>query len=141
VGRFLPVGFAAMRLAARIVVQWRSGEAMFCVKCGTQLDDAASFCSRCGSATTIAPPAYAPLPASVPKPQMPPNQRPVIAQGYKEPGIALLLSIVFPGAGQFYNGHIGKGIVVLLTFWLLIPYIWSLFDAFRSAKRINQFGY
>jgi len=56
----------------------------------------------------------------------------------KNPGVALLLSLVFPGGGQFYNGHAGKGILVLLTFWMFIPYIWSLFDAYNSAKRINR---
>lgn len=56
----------------------------------------------------------------------------------KNPGVALLLSLIFPGGGQFYNGHAGKGILVLLTFWMFIPYIWSLFDAYNSAKRINR---
>ncbi len=60
----------------------------------------------------------------------------------KSPGVALLLSIIFPGGGQFYNGHIGKGILVLLTFWILgITYIWSWFDAYHSAKVINCRGY
>ncbi|HET6170753.1 MAG TPA: TM2 domain-containing protein, partial [Terracidiphilus sp.] len=61
---------------------------------------------------------------------------------YKNPGIALLLSFIFPGGGQFYNGHAGKGILVLLTFWILgITYVWSLFDAYLSAQRINRLGF
>lgn len=59
----------------------------------------------------------------------------------KNPGVALLLSFVFPGGGQFYNGHGGKGIIVLLTFWLVIPLVWSWFDAYNSAKKINARGY
>jgi TM2 domain-containing membrane protein YozV len=60
---------------------------------------------------------------------------------YKNPGVALALAIIFPGAGQFYNGHIGKGILVLVTAWLVIPYIWSWFDAYSCAKRINAVGF
>jgi len=48
--------------------------------------------------------------------------------------------VVFPGGGQFYNGEAGKGILVLFTFWLFIPYVWSLFDAYNSAQRINRTG-
>jgi len=32
----------------------------------------------------------------------------------KEPAVALLLSLVLPGAGQFYNGEYGKGAAMLL---------------------------
>ena len=61
---------------------------------------------------------------------------------YKSPGTALLLSIIFPGGGQFYNGQAGKGILVLFTFWIGgITYIWSLFDAYSSAQRINRVGF
>lgn len=61
---------------------------------------------------------------------------------YKSPGVALLLSFIFPGGGQFYNGHAGKGILVLFTFWIFgITYIWSLFDAYSSAQRINRVGF
>ena len=66
---------------------------------------------------------------------------PPMARDYKNPGVALLLSIIFPGGGQFYNGHAGKGIIVLFTFWTIIPYIWSLFDAYSCAKRINRVGF
>ena len=73
--------------------------------------------------------------------------QPAPAQTYiphqiKNPGVALLLSFIFPGGGQFYNGHAGKGILVLLTFWIFgISYIWSLFDAYSSAQRINRVGF
>jgi len=61
---------------------------------------------------------------------------------YKNPGLALFLSFIFPGGGQFYNGHAGKGILVLCTFWIFgITWFWSLFDAYSSAQRINRFGF
>jgi len=61
---------------------------------------------------------------------------------YKNAGVAFILSFVFPGGGQFYNGHVGKGIFVLLTFWFFgLTYIWSLIDAPVSASRINRVGF
>ena len=61
---------------------------------------------------------------------------------YKNPGLALFFSFIFPGGGQFYNGEAGKGILVLLTFWIFgITWIWSLFDAYGSAQRINRVGF
>lgn len=56
----------------------------------------------------------------------------------KSVAVAVLLSFIFPGGGQFYNGQSKKGLLVLLTFWLTVPYIWSWFDAFMSARRINR---
>jgi TM2 domain-containing membrane protein YozV len=65
--------------------------------------------------------------------------------GPKSPGIALLLSFVFVGAGQLYNGQIAKGILmflgcVVLWFALLgwIINIWSWIDAYSTAKAMNQ---
>ena len=63
----------------------------------------------------------------------------------KSPGVALLLSFIICGAGQMYNGQIGKGILMLigfmLTIWIfglgLIIYIWSLVDAYKTAKDMN----
>ena len=60
---------------------------------------------------------------------------------YKNPGLALFLSIIFPGGGQFYNGHVGKGALVFLTSWVILPWIWSWFDAYSSAQRINRVGF
>ena len=39
----------------------------------------------------------------------------------KSPGIALLLSLLIPGVGQMYNGHVAKGILMLIgsiVLWL-----------------------
>jgi len=64
--------------------------------------------------------------------------------GPKSPGLALFLSFLFAGLGQFYNGEIGKGLVMLILtilLWLLflgwIIWIWSMIDAYSSAKRLN----
>jgi hypothetical protein len=65
----------------------------------------------------------------------------VPGQQVKNPGIAMLLSIIFPGGGQFYNGHIGKGILILCTSWLILPWVYGIFDAYSSANRINRVGF
>jgi len=76
----------------------------------------------------------------------------------RDPGMAALLSFIFIGAGQIYNGQLGKflllwGInfaivmvsiilmVVLIgffTIFLVIPvWLYGIYDAYRSAKEIN----
>lgn len=63
----------------------------------------------------------------------------------KSPGVALLISFLICGGGQMYNGQVGKGIGMLLgfafTIWFfglgLIFWIWSLADAYSTAKRMN----
>ena len=66
--------------------------------------------------------------------------------------VAAILSILWPGAGQFYAGSVGKGIaflIVALFGWgltstligailgvplLLIVYVWAPIDAYMVAK-------
>lgn len=61
------------------------------------------------------------------------------------PGVAVVLSILFPGAGQIYNGQIGKGIAVFLSSTIgmiflfgFFVWFWSLFDAHNVAKKIQS---
>lgn len=60
----------------------------------------------------------------------------------KSPALAVLLSVFWVGAGQLYNGQIGKGILmfvgaVVLWFLLLgwIVHIASWIDAYTVAKK------
>jgi hypothetical protein len=126
-----------------------------CPYCGEQILQAAIKCRFCNSALTGPVAAGSPN-ISVQGPTMAAGQPSIVIQNVqsgpahqqmpvyreiKSPGVALLLSVIFPGGGQFYNGHAGKGILVLLTFWMIIPYFWSLFDAYSSAQRINRVGF
>lgn len=71
----------------------------------------------------------------------------------KDAGVATLLSFFLPGAGQLYNGQVGKGVALLLVsifvnFPLmfvgvgfitgLITWIWAMIDAHSSAEKINR---
>ena len=58
--------------------------------------------------------------------------------------IALLLSLLICGVGQMYNGQVGKGIAFLigciLAWFILLGWviwIWSMVDAYQTAKRMN----
>jgi len=62
----------------------------------------------------------------------------------KEPGLALLLSLLIPGLGQIYNGDVGKGIAFMIAFFVLIWigvgivfWIWAMIDAHQVATNIN----
>lgn len=72
-------------------------------------------------------------------------QPPLMYVKRKEPGIALLLSFLLPGLGQFYNGDVGKGIALMLGFFVLVWigigivfWIWAMIDAYQSATNINM---
>lgn len=69
----------------------------------------------------------------------------------KNPGLAAVLSFFFTGLGQIYNGQIGKGIGMIVVQFInillmfvvigLITYpavwIWGIYDAYKSAERLN----
>ncbi len=104
----------------------------FCPHCGAQVDPAAEICPKCG-VRIKQPPA------------------PQIADR-KNPGLAAVLSFLFTGLGQIYNGQIGKGIAFLIIgiiTWvtvlfligiILVPiwWIYNIYDAYNTAKEINM---
>jgi TM2 domain-containing membrane protein YozV len=62
-------------------------------------------------------------------------------QPLPSPGLAAVLSLLFVGAGQWYNGEIGKGLGMLfgtLFLWLFllgwVINIWSIIDAYNVAS-------
>jgi TM2 domain-containing membrane protein YozV len=66
------------------------------------------------------------------------------AFGQKSAGVALLLSFLICGAGQMYCGRVGKGILMLIgciALWFVflgwIIWIWSMIDAYATAKDMN----
>jgi len=76
-----------------------------------------------------------------------PGTGPRLATG-KKPGIALVLSLLIVGLGQFYNGDTKKGLVMLLLAigagvisfglgWFGVA-IWSAIDAYNVAKGYSE---
>ncbi|MGZ4852498.1 MAG: zinc-ribbon domain-containing protein [Halobacteriota archaeon] len=69
--------------------------------------------------------------------------------GRKNPGIAAVLSFLVIGLGQIYNGQILKGLLMLGVAILcgitivglivsFIIWLYGVFDAYGTAKRMNQ---
>ncbi|MBE8990050.1 zinc ribbon domain-containing protein [Nostoc sp. LEGE 12450] len=109
---------------------------MKCPQCQTENRADSQFCINCGASMNV-----------VARPdegvRRPPSANKIYAQG-KNPTLAAILSLLVPGIGQFYNGDVLKGIVMLVgaivlssTVWGYI-YIailgWSIIDAYQVAK-------
>ena len=63
----------------------------------------------------------------------------------KSSGIAVLLALIIPGAGQMYAERIFRGIVVLivtlLTVWILVGFVawvYGMIDAYYLAEKWNE---
>jgi len=52
--------------------------------------------------------------------------------------VSTLLSIFIPGSGQAYNGQVIKGFLIFFTSWLILPWIYGIFDAAIVARKINR---
>jgi len=69
----------------------------------------------------------------------------------KNPVLAAILSFLINGLGQVYNGQVAKGLIIIVIqiinaflttifigfFTGAIVFIWSIYDAYAVAKRIN----
>jgi TM2 domain-containing membrane protein YozV len=67
----------------------------------------------------------------------------------KNPGVAAVLSFFVCGLGQIYNGQIGKGLIMMVCYfisWALMfiligfittpaLWIWGMYDAYRTAGK------
>ena len=119
---------------------------VLCGRCGAQLTNPNAPCPRCGS------------PASG-------GYRAPVAHAHKSPVLAATLAIV-PGLGHFYLGHNMKGLAYLVGVGGLqffgfdldlsvigaavgVPmelgggalWLFSIVDAYRTAKHMERFGY
>lgn len=70
----------------------------------------------------------------------------------KNPTLAAILSFIIAGVGQIYNGEVVKGVIIIAVqivnavlmaiiigfiTWPIV-WIWSIYDAHKVAKRINE---
>ena len=134
---------------------------MFCSTCGAPNVEGARFCQKCGAALVANAAAAAaggtgPTAPAMGMPQQPPplpGQYAAVPLGPKyaldkSPGVAVLLSFLIPGVGQFYCGESKKGGIMLAVYllswmtaffvigWagLVVVWIWSMIDAYNIAS-------
>ena len=114
---------------------------MVCSACGASNDATAKFCHACGVALGSEPP---PPPEQTTMRDGPRQQIKRSSPTGKNPVLAAVLSAVIVGVGQFYNGDMKKGAVMLIgavllgaatagVLWLALA-IWSAVDAYQVAK-------
>ena len=130
---------------------------MFCSRCGSQVDPAEGFCSKCGTpAASIVPApaaAVAPQAATIPAAQpVAAEPRVIVIKTQKNPGVAAVLSFFWTGLGQIYNGQIGMGVLLMICYviswWLMfvvigfittpILWIYGMVDTYKTAERLNM---
>lgn len=107
-------------------------ETKFCANCGAEITKEATTCPECGVLQ---------------------QDKTLKGNEIKNPGIAAILSFLIAGAGQIYNGQVGKGIffmgiqiinffIMLLTLFLWTPvylacFGYCIYDAYHVAQLIN----
>ena len=56
----------------------------------------------------------------------------------KNVGLITLISIFIPGGGQIYLGEYLKGLLILLLAWLVLPWLYGIYDAHTTASGFNR---
>ena len=132
---------------------------MYCPNCGKEIPDGSKFCPYCGT-KIISSNSSKEIDINEKEQKEKVYEEEVLRArasqkiqiGLKNPGLAAVLSALWVGVGQIYNGQIGKGVLfiilygvsVLLIFvfvgWITTPILWliGVFDAYRNAKKINE---
>lgn len=88
---------------------------MYCRECGQRVSSEAPTCPHCGVPAPVLLPNGLPAASAA---------RTLVVKPQRDPGLAGVLSFVFPGAGQLYRGKVGAGIgwffAVLVGYMMLI---------------------
>lgn len=58
-------------------------------------------------------------------------------QKKKNPGLMAGASFVIPGLGQIIMGKLLRGLVILFLCWLVLPWLYGIWDAYNMAKSYN----
>ena len=122
---------------------------MYCKSCGAQIDEGAKFCNKCGASQldSASQKQNGNYKEGVDTQHVHKNVDNVYADN-KIPLLAAILSLVFAGLGQFYNGDNKKGVVfvsleiiflilaptgISLLFYLIVC-IYAVIDAWNVAN-------
>jgi predicted RNA-binding Zn-ribbon protein involved in translation (DUF1610 family) len=103
---------------ARTKTRNKDEQKAFCQFCGSKLPELMStavICPMCGS-------------------DLPEFQARERKSAKRQARTAALLSLLVPGAGQVFNRQFFKGFLVLGTFWMIVPWIFGVIDAYFSAS-------
>jgi TM2 domain-containing membrane protein YozV len=100
--------------------------------------------SRVGASPRAAAPRVPsrPLPQAVgPSPAAAARAAAAEAAAEHSPGTAAWMSVLVPGLGQVYNGQRERGILFALGTPLIVPYLFGIYDAFKTAEDIARGKY
>src|SRR5512136_1168212 len=56
----------------------------------------------------------------------------------KNMGLITLISVFIPGGGQIYLTHYLKGVLILIFSWLVIPWLYGIYDAYTTSNKYNN---
>ena len=108
---------------------------VICPNCGKNTPEG-KFCEQCGASVQTTQTF-----------QQPVVQQPAAVKEEKSAGVAAILSFIFTGSGQVYNGDLLRGIGILIgtiigSFIFLIPgiivWIYGVYDAYTTAQKMNR---
>jgi len=136
---------------------------MFCPNCGKEIPDGSKFCQYCGAKLSLTGESEGGQVQSVLSEEEQKKRtyeeeliRAKAQQsakvGTKSPGVAVVLSALWVGIGQIYNGQIGKGVLFIILYGVSVllifvgigivttPILWliGVIDAYKTANNINQ---
>ena len=121
---------------------------MNCPNCGSFNPETSHYCNNCGVELNVDNKTI------VQNNQYQPANRININSSFKNkkaksPMVALVLSLLIVGLGQFYNGNAKKGILMLggallggiismsILWWFMA--LWSAYDAYNTAKTAPEY--
>lgn len=130
---------------------------MFCPRCGQKNPDNAAFCMSCGNSMDRHN-AVNDRPYS----QNYHNDRMTYILSQKNAGIGIILSFIYAGMGHLYAEQIGKGLLIMIVYFVLLLFagfltfieptlvivgfaivivfwVWAMYDVNKIIKEYNEY--